>query len=48
MKDIGLFLLGIWLILAGLRAVMGLSFHYDHYVLGGLAIVSGVFVMLRR
>jgi hypothetical protein len=48
MKDIGIFLLGIWLVASGLRSVIGLNFSYDHLVLGILAITAGVFVMLRR
>jgi hypothetical protein len=47
MKEIGRLLLAAWLILYGLKAVIGLSFHYDYMVLGGLAIVAGVFLALR-
>jgi hypothetical protein len=48
MKNVGLFLLAIWLVVWGLKAVIGLDFHYDHLVLGILAIAAGVFLILRR
>lgn len=48
MKDIGLLVLGLWLIASGLQSVIGLHFNYDHLVLGVLAIAAGVLVMLRR
>ena len=48
MKHIGSILLGVWLILQGFKAVFGLHFHSDHLVLGVLAIVAGIFVMLRN
>lgn len=48
MKNLGALLLGIWLILYGLKSVIGLSFHYDYLILGVLAIVTGVVLILRR
>ncbi len=48
MKDIGLLLLGLWLIGTGLGSIIGLHFHYDHLVFGVLAVVAGIFVALRR
>lgn len=48
MKNIGNLLLATWLVLFGLKSVIGLSFHYDHMVLGILAIVAGVFVAIRH
>ncbi len=48
MKNIGLLLLGVWLIAAGLKSVIQLSFVHDNLILGLLAIVAGVFVVLRR
>lgn len=47
MKRVGSVLLGVWLVLQGLKDVLGLHFQYDHIVLGMLAIVAGVFVALR-
>jgi uncharacterized membrane protein YphA (DoxX/SURF4 family) len=48
MKDVGLLLLGIWLIASGLKTVIGLNFRYDSLVLAILAIVAGILVVLRR
>ena len=48
MKNLGLIVLAIWLILTGLKSVIGLSFHYDHLVFGGLAIAAGVLLIFRR
>jgi hypothetical protein len=48
MKDVGLMLLGLWLIASGLQSVIGLHFRYDHLVLGILAIAAGALVLLRR
>ena len=48
MKHIANVLLGLWLILQGVKAVFGLHFHYDHLILGVLAMVAGVLVMVRN
>jgi hypothetical protein len=48
MKNLGTLLLAIWLIVWGLKSVIGLSFHYDYVVLGVLAIVAGVALILKR
>jgi hypothetical protein len=48
MKNLGNLLLAAWLILWGLKSVIGLNFNYDYMVLGILAIVAGVFVAIRR
>lgn len=48
MRNLGTLLLAIWLIVWGLKSVIGLSFHYDYLVLGVLAIVAGVVLILRR
>lgn len=47
MKHIANVLLGVWLVLQGLKAVLGLHFQHDQLVLGVLAIVTGVMVALR-
>jgi hypothetical protein len=47
MKHLGNLLLGVWLVLQGLKAVLGLHFQYDHMILGVLAITAGVFVTMR-
>ncbi len=40
--------LGAWLILFGLRGLLGLQFQYDHYVISGLAVIAGILFILRR
>jgi len=48
MRVLGNILLGVWLILFGLRGLLGLQFQYDHYVMSGLAIAAGIVIILRR
>jgi hypothetical protein len=48
MKQLGMLLLGIWLIATGLQTVAGLHFNYDHMVFGVLGIVAGVLILVRR
>ena len=48
MKIVGQLLLAAWLILWGLKSAINLHFNYDYIVLGALAIVAGVFLVLRR
>ena len=48
MKDIGLFLLGVWLVLQGLTELADLRFRYDEILTGALAIAAGVLVIIRR
>jgi len=40
--------LGAWLILQGLFALLNLSFRYDELVAGALALLAGVFVLIRK
>ncbi|HEY9148889.1 MAG TPA: hypothetical protein VIQ22_07740 [Gammaproteobacteria bacterium] len=40
--------LGSWLILHGLGQLLNLSFRYDHLVMGVLALLAGVFVVIRK
>ena len=42
------FLLGIWLVMHGLTTLINLSFKYDDVVMASLALVAGVFVIIRR
>lgn len=48
MKNIGLFLLGVWLVLSGLKAIIGLHFDYEHQVMGALATVAGAFIIIKQ
>jgi uncharacterized membrane protein HdeD (DUF308 family) len=41
-------LLGAWLILHGLAVLLDLSFRYDDLVKGALALVAGIFVLIRK
>lgn len=42
------YLVGAWLVLHGLIALIKLNFRYDDIVMASLALVAGVFVILRR
>ncbi len=47
-QNLGLLLLGIWLILSGLIALLGLSFQGLHLLMGILALAAGILIVLRR
>lgn len=47
-RKLGFLLLAVYLIIHGLTQVAGLSFQYQSQVLGGLAIASGVVLILKR
>jgi hypothetical protein len=47
-KNLGMLLLGIWLILTGLIALLGLSFQGLPLIMGILAIAAGVLILLGR
>ncbi len=42
------YFLGAWLVLSGLNAVINLNFKYESMVMGVLALLAGVFVILRK
>ncbi len=46
--SIGMLLLAIFLILTGLIQAFGLSFNYMNYVTGGLAIATGVCLLIKK
>lgn len=48
MKNLGLLLLGVWLIATGLFDLVDLRFRHDGLVMSALAIAAGVLVILRR
>lgn len=48
MKDLGLFLLGIWLVVHGLQGLLDLHFRYDDLALGVLGIAAGALIIIRR
>lgn len=47
-RKLGFLLLAVYLIVHGLTQVANLSFQYQNMVLGGLAIASGVVLILKR
>ncbi len=48
MKDIGMLLLAVYLIVVGLKAVIGFTFPYDHVVLGVVAVATGVLLLMKK
>jgi len=42
------YLLGAWLILNGLSTIINLSFKYQSLIMGALALIAGVFVVLKK
>lgn len=48
MKNFGMLLLAVYLLLVGLKSVLSLSFQYDHVVLGVVAIVTGVLLLMKK
>jgi hypothetical protein len=47
-KNLGMLLLGIWLIVGGLVAVLGLSFAGLPVIMAILAIAAGVLILIGR
>jgi len=47
-KDLGMLLLSIWLILTGLIAILHFSFTGEDVVMAVLAIAAGILLLLRR
>ena len=47
-RNLGLLLLGIWLILTGLLTLLRLTIPESGLILAVLAIVAGVFILLGR
>jgi len=47
-KNVGMLLLGIWLILSGLTALLGLSFSGFGMLMAILALAAGVLIVLGR
>ncbi len=45
---IGTILLALFLIIYGLAAVVHLSFEGMNYILGGIAIAAGIFILIDR
>lgn len=47
-KNLGMLLLGIWLIVMGLISLLGLSFQGLPILMGVLALAAGVLILLGR
>jgi hypothetical protein len=47
-KDLGIFLMGIWLILTGLIGLLNFTFAGLPIIMAILAIAAGVLILLRR
>ena len=47
-KNLGMLLLGIWLLLQGLEALVGLSFRGLGTIEGVLALVAGILIVVER
>jgi hypothetical protein len=47
-KNLGMVLLGIWLILTGIIPLVNLSFSGLHIIMAILAIVAGLLILLGR
>jgi uncharacterized membrane protein HdeD (DUF308 family) len=48
MKNIGLLLLGVWLLLHGLISIINLHFSGLPVLMGVLAVVAGIMLIVRR
>ena len=47
-RSVGMLLLGIYLILAGLGLLIGLSFAYMRVIEGLLALIAGILILVGR
>jgi hypothetical protein len=47
-RSVGMLLLGIYLILAGLGLLIGLSFAYMRVIEGLLALIAGILILIGR
>jgi hypothetical protein len=47
-KNLGMILLAVWLIMWGLITILALSFHGIWIVMGVLAILAGIFILLGK
>lgn len=47
-QNLGMLLLGIWLIMSGLIGLLGLSFQGLPLLMGILALIAGILIVLRR
>lgn len=48
MTNLGMLLLAIYLIVVGVKTVLGITFPFDHVILGLLAVVAGVLLLIKE
>jgi hypothetical protein len=48
MNNLGMLLLAVFLIVTGVKTLVGFTFPYDHVVYGVLAIAAGVLILLKK
>ena len=48
MKDVGMLLLAVFLIVTGLKAILGFAFPYDTMLIGVVAVASGVLLIMKK
>jgi hypothetical protein len=48
MKDVGMLLLAVFLVVTGLKTILGFTFPYDHMVLGVVSVAAGVLIALKK
>jgi hypothetical protein len=48
LKGIGIFLAGIWFVVTGLIALLGLKFNHMNLVMASLAVVAGLMMIIQR
>jgi hypothetical protein len=48
MQNYGMLLLAVYLIVVGVKMILGFSFPFDHMVLGVLAVAAGVLLIVKK
>lgn len=47
-KNLGMLVLSVWLIISGLTGIADLHFRYDEIILGVLAVAAGILLILEK
>jgi hypothetical protein len=48
MQNYGMLLLAVYLIVTGVKMVIGFTFPFDAMILGALAVAAGVLLLLKK
>ncbi|MBI3896953.1 MAG: hypothetical protein HY308_01495 [Gammaproteobacteria bacterium] len=48
MQNLGMLLLAIYLILQGIKSITGVVIPFDQIIMGVIAIVTGVFLIMKK